>query len=91
MTIVEPYRLYIERVDQTRNVARFYAMSIEPTLFGETALTRRWGRIGSTGREMVCHFDREKDAVVLFLYLLREKRIRGYKPFVSASGVIECT
>ena len=91
MTIVEPYRLYIERTDKTRKLARFYSMSIEPTLFGETALTRRWGRIGSTGREMVCHFDREKEAVALFLDLLREKRARGYKPFVSASGVDEAT
>ncbi|WP_421580731.1 WGR domain-containing protein [Shinella sp. M31] len=76
MTIVEPYRIYIERTDKTRNMARFYAMSIEPTLFGETAVTRRWGRIGSTGREMVCHFARETDAVALFLELLQKKTSR---------------
>lgn len=89
MTTLEPYRLYIERTDKTRNMARFYAMSIEPTLFGDTALTRRWGRIASTGREMVCHFAREKDAVALFLALLREKRAGGYKPLGSVSGVDE--
>ena len=30
-------------------MARFYAISVEPTLFAETALVRRWGRIGTSG------------------------------------------
>ncbi|MER9475744.1 WGR domain-containing protein [Mesorhizobium sp. M0520] len=29
---------------------RFYALSIEETLFGHACLVRRWGRIGTTGR-----------------------------------------
>ena len=48
--IVQPYRLYIERTDIKTNMARFYALSIEPTLFGTPCLTRRWGRIGSHGQ-----------------------------------------
>lgn len=28
------------------NMARFYAFTIQPTLFGEWALVREWGRIG---------------------------------------------
>jgi hypothetical protein len=28
-------------------MARFYALAIEPTLFGDMALVREWGRIGS--------------------------------------------
>ena len=31
----------------------FYAISVEPTLFAETALVRRWGRIGTGGRQMI--------------------------------------
>ena len=31
-------------------MARFYAMCLQPTLFGDWALLREWGRIGSTGR-----------------------------------------
>ncbi|BAB54672.1 mlr9297 (plasmid) [Mesorhizobium japonicum MAFF 303099] len=38
------YRLWIERRDADRNMARFYALSIEETLFGQTCLVRRWGR-----------------------------------------------
>jgi hypothetical protein len=36
--IAQPYQLYVERTDRTRNMSRFYAMSIEPNLFGEACL-----------------------------------------------------
>ncbi|AFL55129.1 hypothetical protein AU381_11505 [Sinorhizobium glycinis] len=78
--LTQPYQLYIERTDATKNMARFYALAIEPTLFGTPCLTRRWGRIGTVGQAMVHHFDKEEDAVRLFLDLLRTKRARGYRP-----------
>lgn len=74
----QPYQLYVERTDTARNMARFYEMAIEPNLFGEVCLTRRWGRIGAHGQTMVQHFALERDAVIAFLELLREKRRRGY-------------
>lgn len=76
--IAQPYQLYVERTDRTKNMSRFYAMSIEPNLFGEACLTRRWGRIGAKGQTMIHHFEREQDAVKLFLDLTRQKRNRGY-------------
>jgi predicted DNA-binding WGR domain protein len=76
----QPYQLYIERTDATKNMARFYVLAIEPTLFGTPCLTRRWGRIGTAGQALVHHFDREEDAVRMFLDLLRSKRARGYRP-----------
>ncbi len=78
--IKQPYQLYIERTDAAKNMARFYAMSIQPTLFGQACLTRSWGRIGASGQSMIHHFDREQDAVLLFLDVLRRKRRRGYSP-----------
>ena len=45
--------LVLERVDRTKNMARFYVLSIEPTLFEDLALVRPWGRIGSAGRERI--------------------------------------
>ncbi|WP_026187697.1 WGR domain-containing protein [Ensifer sp. BR816] len=83
--IAQPYQLYVERTDISRNMARYYAMSIEPTLFGDACLRRRWGRIGSTGQQMIHHFDREEDAVLMFLDLLRQKRRRGYHPRSAAA------
>lgn len=78
--IAQLYRLCIERRDAHRNMARFYALSIEETLFGQTCLVRRWGRIGTTGRTVQHSFDTEDEAVALFLELLRAKRMRGYQP-----------
>ena len=78
--IAQPYQLYVERIDASKNMARFYAMSIEATLFGDVCLTRRWGRIGARGQAMQHHFIKEEEAVQLFLELLRSKRVRGYGP-----------
>lgn len=77
--IAQPYQFYVERTDRTKNMSRFYAMSIEPNLFGEICLTRRWGRIGTKGQTMIYQFEQEQDAVLLFLHLTRQKRSRGYR------------
>lgn len=81
----QPYHLYVERTDANRNMARFYALSIDRTLFGEPCLTRRWGRIGRKGQSMVHHFEHEEEAVALFLDVLKQKRVRGYRPEVRSS------
>ncbi|MDQ4408778.1 MULTISPECIES: WGR domain-containing protein [unclassified Rhizobium] len=84
--LIQPYHLYVERTDEARNMARFYAMTIEPNLFGEICLTRRWGRIGAQGQMKTQLFAREQDAVTTFLDLLRRKRSRGYRVSPSATG-----
>ena len=78
--ITQPYHLYVERIAPEKNMARFYALAVQPTLFGEVSLLRAWGRIGTGGQQMVHLFDNESQAVSLFLDVLREKRKRGYKP-----------
>lgn len=78
--LAQPYHLYIERVDPKRNMARFYLLTIEPTFFGTPRLVRRSGRIGTAGQAKVHHFEHEKEAVCLFLDLLRIRRARGYRP-----------
>ncbi|NTJ66511.1 WGR domain-containing protein [Agrobacterium rhizogenes] len=83
--ISQPYQLYVERTDEARNMARFYAMTIELNLFGEICLTRRWGRIGAHGQTKVQPFASERDAVAVFLDLLRQKRSRGYRTVASAA------
>lgn len=74
------YRLHIERRDPDLNMARFYSLSVEATLFGHTCVIRRWGRIGTRGRSVQHSFDNEGDAVDFFLALLRAKKLRGYRP-----------
>ncbi|WP_104668368.1 WGR domain-containing protein [Ensifer adhaerens] len=78
--ITQPYRLYVERTDATRNMARFYSIEIDSNLFGEICLTRRWGRIGARGHSAAHQFSQEGDAIRLFLNLTRRKLRRGYRP-----------
>ncbi|WP_409526984.1 WGR domain-containing protein [Rhizobium sp. G21] len=80
--ITQPYHLYVEKTDVRKNMARFYAMAIELNLFEEACLMRRWGRIGTRGQSMSHHFKSEREAVALFLDLLRQKRRRGYMPVI---------
>lgn len=84
--ISQRYHLYVERTDATKNMARYYCMSIEPNLFGDICLLRKWGRIGSRGEMMVHYFSGEQEAVRLFLDLLRQKRKRGYRPCSARSA-----
>jgi WGR domain len=54
--------IVLERVDPARNIAHYYVLSIEPTLFAKHTLIRRWGRIGSLGvssRTLMAHSYRE--------------------------------
>lgn len=78
--IAQRYQLYVERTDPSKNMARYYALSIEPNLFGEACLIRRWGRIGAKGQRREHHFTREEEAIRLFLQILRKRRSRGYRP-----------
>jgi predicted DNA-binding WGR domain protein len=74
--------IVLERVDAARNIARYYVLSIEPTLFAEHTLIRRWGRIGCLGRERLQFFggDDETRAQVTLETWLARKRKRGYAP-----------
>jgi len=71
--------LVLERRDASCNMARFYVLSIEPTLFGDMALVREWGRIGSSGRRRLdLHSDKMSAGEALDLWLARKTR-RGYR------------
>jgi predicted DNA-binding WGR domain protein len=72
----------LERIDPVRNIARYYVLSIEPTLFSKHTLIRRWGRIGSLGRERLQFFrgDDVSQAKVTLEAWLARKRKRGYAP-----------
>ena len=78
--IAQPYHLSVVRIAPEKNMARFYALAVQPTLFGEVSLVRAWGRIGTRGQQMVHLFDNESQAINLFLDVLCEKRKRGYRP-----------
>ncbi|MCW0021333.1 WGR domain-containing protein [Rhizobium sp. BT-226] len=80
------YQLYCHRIDASRNMARYYALAIRPTLFGEIAVVRSWGRIGRAGGEMTEVFGTDKDAISRFLELVLQKRKKGYRPARSCGN-----
>lgn len=77
--------VHLQRVDPARNMRRFYAAGIQPTLFGGASVIRYWGRIGTTGRSMIETFDQNEEALRAFVKLIGLKRRRGY------TGSSECT
>ena len=71
--------LVLERVDRTKNMARYYVLSVEPTLFAESSLVRRWGRIGGAGRTRIdLHASPPLAHIALNTWLERKRR-RGYR------------
>jgi len=71
--------LVLERVDRAKNMARFYVLSIEPTLFEDLALVRRWARVGSAGRQRIDLQPSQPIAQIEFKKWLERKRRRGYQ------------
>ena len=71
--------MHLHRVDPDRNMARFYLMSVQPNLFGEWALVREWGRIGSAGRLVSVLFVSEQEAAQAMAQHTDAKLRRGYE------------
>lgn len=70
---------YLQKVDPERNMRRFYRATVAPTLFGEWALIREWGRIGSPqGQRMEEWFGVEAKALDAMTRLVAVKRRKGY-------------
>ena len=73
-----PQDIYLRRIDPSRNMARFYVLSIQPTLFGGSSVVREWGRIGTKGQCKVELLDDTQQAEQIKNSIERSKRRRGY-------------
>ncbi len=71
--------LVLRRVDAETNAHRFYALMIERDLFGRVVLVRRWGRIGTRGRERTDLHTDETAAAEALASLAAAKRRWGYQ------------
>lgn len=69
----------LRRIDPARNMARFYCLSLQPTLFGEISVVRAWGRIGTRGRMKIDSHQTGEEAATTLARLERLKRRRGYR------------
>ena len=70
--------ILLHRIDPARNMARFYALAVEGSLFGDVSLVRRWGRLGTRGTQIIeLHPDRASALRALQRHFQAKKR-RGY-------------
>lgn len=62
-----PYRaqssVELKRIDASRNMRRYYHMSLQPDLFGGVDLVREWGRIGRRGQFLIERHPDEQSAL----------------------------
>ena len=73
------HHLVLHRIDPEQGIRRFYSLMIEKDLFGTVRLVRNWGRIGTTGQELVEIHANEIAAGQSLEVVARAKRRRGYR------------
>ena len=71
--------LVLERVDRTKNMSRYYVLSVEPTLFAESSLVRQWGRIGRVGQRRIDLYASPPLAQIALSTWLEKKQRGGYQ------------
>lgn len=84
--------LILDRVEEASNMARYYVLTVEPTLFGDTALVREWGRIGVSCRRRLDLYQDDDAARVALETWLKRKSKRGYilrTPLVPPMSIAE--
>jgi len=71
--------IMLTKVNRRRNMARFYKLDVQPTLFGEWSVVREWGRIGRAGtvRTELHHTRGAADIALISKWF--EKQKRGYR------------
>lgn len=77
---------HLHRIDPRANMARFYCIDVAPTLFGDVAVLRSWGRIGTQGRTRVETCATAEGAESAAARTLGQKLRRGYVPAFKARG-----
>ena len=70
----------LRRLDPVRNLARFYAATVQPTLFAQWASVKRRGRINTDGRRVEEWFIELPLALAAAADQVEAKRWRGYQP-----------
>ncbi|SES41181.1 WGR domain-containing protein [Rhizobium sp. NFR03] len=78
MTQHDDTPLHLTRVDPARNMARFYMLALQPTLFGGVSVIRNWGRIGTQGQAKIETYDDGDAAAGARSRIENAKRRRGY-------------
>jgi predicted DNA-binding WGR domain protein len=67
-------------------MARYYSLTITPSLFGDAAVVREWGRIGRPGRMRIDLYEKAEEAAAAHAAIERAKTRRGYRNVVGDTG-----
>ena len=70
---------FLTRTDPARNIDRFYLVDVTPTLFGEWAVLREWGRRGSPGTVRLASYRRRDEAQSAERHVIKRRLQHGYK------------
>ena len=75
------FRAYVrfEHVDPAENRQRFYDLSWQPTLFGDGALVRTWGRQGQPGTSRATFYPDRACAAAEVRQVVRRRLAHGYR------------
>lgn len=69
----------LKRINPSKNMARFYRVQLQPTLFGGVTLIREWGRIGQAGTCRYDQYETAAEARAALHAMRRSKLRRGYQ------------
>lgn len=83
-----PSAIRLQKIEPEANQYRFYRLSTQPTLFGNWAPVRQWGRIGCYGTRRDDWYDSEGEALTALAVIAEKKERRGYRqnPEGTVSG-----
>lgn len=72
--------IHLRRIEPHRRMWRYYALALQPTLFGGVDVIRRWGRLGTQGggQVLVESFADQDAARIALETWTAKKRRRGY-------------
>ncbi|PWE77116.1 WGR domain-containing protein [Bradyrhizobium sp. SUTN9-2] len=71
--------IMLTRINNHRNMPRFYKLNIQPTLFGECSLVREWARIGRAATVRIKTYRSRGAADIAMVSNWVRKLKRGYR------------
>ena len=70
---------HLQKIVPAKNQYRFYSVSVGQTLFGEWAVVKEWGRIGSKGGQRHTEWHASPERAFDALQVIKQKKERrGY-------------
>jgi predicted DNA-binding WGR domain protein len=70
--------IYLTKINPAQNMARFYVLDVQRTLFGDWALIREWGRIGLAGQGRRAFYGTQEAAQTALAREQERRAKRGY-------------